>query len=131
VVRSKGTLAFAAERQAVIQTKVMKVLRKAVGWVSVLLGAILFGWQVYLDDAYAARMPRSEDREAGRVVPLVVHHGSHIFVTPGEAETFAAAGRRLTFGWPLVMLGMAVAGADHLWERRNRMKSSRTDASAG
>jgi hypothetical protein len=109
----------------------MKVLRKTVGWVSVLIGAVLFGWQVHLDDAYAAKMPRSEDREGGRVVPLVVHHGSHIFVTPAEAETFAAAGRRLTFGWPLVALGMAVAAADHLWERRNRAKNSRANASAG
>lgn len=131
MVRSTASLALAAERQVVIQTRAMKVFRKAIGCVAGLIGAILLGWQIYLDDAYAANMSRSRDPAAGRVVPLVVHHGSHIFVTPAEAETFAAAERRLTFGWPLVVLGVAVAGADHLWERRNRGKSSRSDVSAG
>jgi hypothetical protein len=129
------TLAYAqvhaAERQIVIQTRSMRVFRRVIGWVSVLLGAALFGWQVHLDNSYAATMPRAEDRVSGRVVPLVIHHGTHIFVTPAEAEGFAAAGRRLTFGWPLVILGMAVSGADHLWRKGSDAKKSRTDVAAG
>lgn len=101
----------------------MKVFRKAIGWASLLIAAVLFGWQVHLDDAYAANMPRSPDPELGRVVPLVIHHGSHIFVTRAEADIFAASERRLTLGWPLVILAAALAAADHLWDRANRGKS--------
>src|SRR5262245_4589456 len=98
----------------------MSILRRSIGWVSVSVGAALLGWVIYLDGTYASRMPRNEDVPTGRTVALSVNHGTHIFVTPAEAEAFARAKSRLTYGWPLVMLGMVIAGADRLWKARQK-----------
>jgi hypothetical protein len=59
---------------------------------------------------------------------MSVHHGAHIFVTSAEATVFENAKSRMTFGWPLVVLGIAVAGADHLWNKRRKASS---DQAAG
>jgi hypothetical protein len=98
----------------------MSILRRTIGWLSAIAGFTLLGWVIYLDGDYAARMPRTADVATGRTVPLSVQHGTHIFVTPAEAQAFARAESRITWGWPLVMLGVGIAGADHLWKKRQK-----------
>ncbi len=78
------------------------------------------GWVAHLEHTYASNMPRTPQPLGGRIVPVSVQHGSHIFVTRDEAARLAAANSRLEWGWPLVMLGVGIAGADFLWARRKR-----------
>jgi hypothetical protein len=100
----------------------MRVLRKLILWATALLGASLLGHAMYLDSDYATRMPRTQDLAAGRTVPLSVQHGTHVFVTPKEAQALEGAQTRMWFGWPLVMFGLALVGADHIWQRREKAR---------
>ena len=81
----------------------------------------LLGWIIYLDGAYAATMPRAPDANSGRVVPMTIQHGTHIFVTPSEEARFHRVETYLWFGWPVVMLFATIGASDRLWNRKDRL----------
>ena len=111
---------FAAEFQVVIRTDIVTLLRRGIAAASFLLGAGLLGWAIQLDNAYPATMPHVPEPSTGRDIPMILHHGSHIFVNAAEADRWRTVQLYNTVGWPFVALGIGIAGADHLWSRKKR-----------
>jgi hypothetical protein len=95
-------------------------LRRAIAAASFLVGAVLMCWAIHLDNSYAATMPREPDSARGRVIPMIVHHGSHIVVNEAEIRTWDKVRLYNVFGVSFAALGLGIAGADHLWSRRKR-----------
>jgi hypothetical protein len=94
----------------------VKLLRRTVAIACVLLGLLLVSRTSVLERRYASTMPRERDALGGRNVPLVVSHGTRVYVSDGEAKTIESAQTYFIFGWPFVVLGILLAVASR--ERR-------------
>jgi hypothetical protein len=95
-------------------------LRRLLTGASVLFVFAVLGWMFYLEFSYTESMPRQRDSGSGRVVPMVINHGHHIFVTDAEARRLQNAELFLKIGGPLGGLGILLANVDALWLRRRK-----------
>jgi hypothetical protein len=84
----------------------MTVGRRLLSLASIAVGVSLLAWAFHLNHAYELAMPRKSDDAAGRTVLATVNDGTRIFVTDAEARTLENAQTFLTFGWPLIVLGL-------------------------
>jgi hypothetical protein len=66
----------------------MRAIRYLVvlGLLGISLGIVVR--EIYLDGYYYANAPRREDRVRGAVIPVTVHHGARVFLTPDEWGRF-------------------------------------------
>jgi len=68
---------------------------------------------VYIDLSYWATMPRVPEASTGRVVRIVVNHGTVVYVTPQE---FLWADRIYRMGFPIVIAaGLSLLAIKIYW----------------
>jgi hypothetical protein len=84
---------------------------RVVVWSTWLIGLGSLAWLAYLDNSYAAHMPRTSDVIAGRTVSMYVRRGTKIFVTPEEAARFDRARSRMKLGVLFCVFGTVAATA--------------------
>jgi hypothetical protein len=80
-------------------------------WSAWLVGLASVAWVTYLDLSYASTMPRRSDPGAGRTVPMIVDHGTHIFVSDEEAARLDRARSRMNVGVIFCAVGTIFAAA--------------------
>ena len=74
---------------------------------SLIVGPFLFCLAriMYLDADFASRLPQTPDLATGRVQPMIIHHGMHVFASEMEIRAFHRAEMEV------VWFGIAAVGA--------------------
>jgi hypothetical protein len=70
---------------------------------------------IYLDGDYASRLPRIADSTTGRVRPMTIHGGTHVFASDLEFGNFNRAEFQLQAAGLITMIGGACYVA---WRRK-------------
>jgi len=77
-------------------------LQKAVIIVLMLVAAVFWSYELYLDGFYYENAPREAVAAEGRVHPKVVHHGAHVFLTERELFNFDVLFPSISIGSVLI-----------------------------
>lgn len=80
----------------------------------------IVGRLIYLDGYYDAHAPRREDRARGAVIPVTVHHGDRVFLTPDEWGRFESP---TAMAIQMVVFSGAAAAASALNQRWKILRS--------
>jgi hypothetical protein len=77
-------------------------LQKAVIIALMLVAAVFWRYELYLDGFYYQNAPREAVVAEGRIHPKVVHHGAHVFLTEGELFNFDVLFPSISIGSVLI-----------------------------